>query len=141
MPTNGAILNFDLCDLENFVKSNTQVLVIHVSLLDIQCRPTYDKNLELIQPLLQELQHFLCFWFWPRGGQAKNLIGPKFISRKALTYRYMCTKLQVNNSSGYETYLLTDARRMPRGHIGSPQVSQKVLLLHTNGWITSKLLS
>jgi hypothetical protein len=35
----------------------------------------------------------LCvFWFWPLGGQAKNQIGPKFISRKTLTYGYMCTK-------------------------------------------------
>jgi hypothetical protein len=39
---------------------------------------TYDKNLELIQPLLQELSHFLCFWFWPPGGQAKDQTAPKF---------------------------------------------------------------
>jgi hypothetical protein len=29
-------LNFDLCDLENYVKSKTQLLVLcHVSLLDV----------------------------------------------------------------------------------------------------------
>jgi hypothetical protein len=38
----------------------------------------YDKNLEIIQPLVQELYNFLCFRFWPPGGQTKNQTGPKF---------------------------------------------------------------
>jgi hypothetical protein len=42
MPTNGAILNFDLCDLENKIKKPGYYVIL-----------TYDKN--LIQPLLQEL--------------------------------------------------------------------------------------
>jgi hypothetical protein len=46
---NGAILNFDLSDLQKYVKSKTQVLC-HVSLLDIP----NDQNLEMIQPLVQE---------------------------------------------------------------------------------------
>jgi hypothetical protein len=45
---------------------------------------TYDKNLEMIQPLVQELQDFLCFRFWPPGGQAKNQIGPKLGLRVTL---------------------------------------------------------
>jgi hypothetical protein len=44
----------------------------------ILIRCTNDKNLEMIQPLVEELQNFLCFWFWPPGGQAKKQIGPKF---------------------------------------------------------------
>jgi hypothetical protein len=44
----------------------------------ILIRYTYDKNLEMIQPLVQELQHFMCLQFWPPGGQAKNQIGQKF---------------------------------------------------------------
>jgi hypothetical protein len=44
----------------------------------ILTRYTYDKNLEIIQPLVQEFQHFMCFQFWPPGGQPKNQIGPKF---------------------------------------------------------------
>jgi hypothetical protein len=38
---------------------------------------TYDKNLEMIQPLVQELEHFLCFQFCPAGGQTKNQTGSK----------------------------------------------------------------
>jgi hypothetical protein len=34
MPTNGDILNFDLCDLEKLVKSETPVLC-HVMSLDV----------------------------------------------------------------------------------------------------------
>jgi hypothetical protein len=41
-------------------------------------RYTYDKNLEMIQPLVQEFYHFLRFRFWPPGGQTKNQTGPKF---------------------------------------------------------------
>jgi hypothetical protein len=44
----------------------------------ILIRCTHDKNLEMIKPLVEELHHFLCFRFWPPGGQAKNQIGPKF---------------------------------------------------------------
>jgi hypothetical protein len=36
---------------------------------------TYDKNLEMIQPLAQELYQFLVL---APGGQAKNQTGPKF---------------------------------------------------------------
>jgi hypothetical protein len=43
---------------------------------------TYDKNLEIIQPLVLELYQFL---FWPPGGQAKNQTGPKFGLRVTLT--------------------------------------------------------
>jgi hypothetical protein len=62
----------------------------------------YDKNLEMIQPLVQELQHFLCFRFWPPGGQAKNQIGLKFGLYSHLTYGYICTEFQVNSHSSYE---------------------------------------
>jgi hypothetical protein len=65
----GVILNSDLCDLQKRVKSKTREQS-HVSLLD--------KNLEMIQPFVQELWHFLCFRFWPPGGQTKNQNGPKF---------------------------------------------------------------
>jgi hypothetical protein len=41
----------------------------------ILIRYTYDNNLEMIQPLVQELYHFLCIRFWPPGGQAKNQTG------------------------------------------------------------------
>jgi hypothetical protein len=41
----------------------------------------HDKNLQLIQPLLQELYDFLCFWFWPPGGQAKDQTEPRFDMR------------------------------------------------------------
>jgi hypothetical protein len=47
-------------------------------------RYTYDKNLEMIQPLVQELA-LLCSRFWPPGGQAKNQTGPKFGMRVTLT--------------------------------------------------------
>jgi hypothetical protein len=38
---------------------------------------TYDKNLEMIQPLVHELQHFLCFWHLlakPRSRSDRNLV-------------------------------------------------------------------
>jgi hypothetical protein len=38
-------------------------------------RCTYVKKLRMIQSFVQELLHFLCFHFWPPGGQAKNQIG------------------------------------------------------------------
>jgi hypothetical protein len=44
----------------------------------------------MIQPLVQELQHFLCFRFWPPGGQAKN---------QTLLLVHICTKFQANSSS------------------------------------------
>jgi hypothetical protein len=44
----GDILNFDLCDLQKYVKLKPWASC-HVSLLD-----TYDKILEMIQPLIQE---------------------------------------------------------------------------------------
>jgi hypothetical protein len=34
-------------------------------MLCILIRHTYDKYLEMIQPLVQQLLHFLCFRFWP----------------------------------------------------------------------------
>jgi hypothetical protein len=43
----------------------------------ILTRYTYDKNLDMIKPLVQELQHFLRLRFWLPGGQTKNQIGPK----------------------------------------------------------------
>jgi hypothetical protein len=63
------VLNFDPCDLQK-VKSITRVLG-HVSSLDIPM-------IKITQPLVQELQHFLCFQFWPAGGQTKNQTAPKF---------------------------------------------------------------
>jgi hypothetical protein len=44
----------------------------------ILTRCTYDKHLEMIQPLVKKKYQFVCFWVWPPGGQAKNQIGPKF---------------------------------------------------------------
>jgi hypothetical protein len=32
----------------------------------------------MIQTLVQELYHFLCFQIWPPCGQDTNQIGPKF---------------------------------------------------------------
>jgi hypothetical protein len=72
MPTNGAVLNFDLYDLQNVGQIKNPGTM---SCILIRC--IYDKNLETIQPLVQELYHCLCFQFWPPGGQAKNQIGPK----------------------------------------------------------------
>jgi hypothetical protein len=40
----GAVLNFDLCDLQNLGQIMSCILI----------RCTYDKNLEMIQPLVQE---------------------------------------------------------------------------------------
>jgi hypothetical protein len=34
---------------------------------------TSDKNLRMIQSFVQELWHFLCFRFWPPGGQADQI--------------------------------------------------------------------
>jgi hypothetical protein len=83
MPTNGAILT----SVTFKGRSNQKLLVLcHVSLLD---RCTYDNNLELIQPLRQELQHFLCFWFWPPGGQSKNPTELKF----GLSYSYLVVRM------------------------------------------------
>jgi hypothetical protein len=69
----------------------------------ILTRCNNDKNLEMIQPLVQELQHFLCFQFWPSGSQAKIQIGPKFGLYSHFTLGYICTKFQVNSPSSYET--------------------------------------
>jgi hypothetical protein len=44
-------MKFDQCDLEKEVKSKTRILC-HVSLLDVN--NIYDKNVELIQTLVQE---------------------------------------------------------------------------------------
>jgi hypothetical protein len=45
----GAILNFDLCDLEIVRQIKNPGII---SCILIRC--TYDKNLEMIQPLVQE---------------------------------------------------------------------------------------
>jgi hypothetical protein len=49
MPTNSAILNFDLCDLQKYVKSKTWVLC-HVSLLDVRALLTDDDGCHVIVP-------------------------------------------------------------------------------------------
>jgi hypothetical protein len=66
----GDVLNFDLCDLQKVGKiKNLGIMSCILS------RCPYDKNLEMIQPLVQD---FLCFRFWPLGSQIKNQTGPKF---------------------------------------------------------------
>jgi hypothetical protein len=50
MPNDGDILNFDLCDLQMYVKSKIQVVC-------------HDKNLGLIQPFVQEYNvRALCLY-------------------------------------------------------------------------------
>jgi hypothetical protein len=68
------VLNFDLGQIKN---------LDIMSCILIRC--TYDKNLEMIQPLVQQLLHFLCFRLWPPGGQTKNQTEPKFGLRVTLT--------------------------------------------------------
>jgi hypothetical protein len=66
----GAILNFDLCDLKKVGQIKNPGIMSCILI-----RYPYDKNLEMIQPLVQNS----IFWgFWPPGGQTKNQIGPKF---------------------------------------------------------------
>jgi hypothetical protein len=79
----------------------------------ILIRYTNDKNLEMIQTFVQELWHFLCFRFWPPGGQTKNQTGPKLGMWVTLTQWYICTKIRVNCSSGYET-CPANGRRTPK---------------------------
>jgi hypothetical protein len=57
--TNGDILNIDLCDLQK-ARQIKNLGIMSCILI----RYTYDKNLEMIQSLVQEL--------WPPGGQTKN---------------------------------------------------------------------
>jgi hypothetical protein len=59
----GAVLNFDLCDLQKVRQIKNPDIM---SCILIRC--TYDKNLEMIHPLVQEQQHFVDFPRWPRGG-------------------------------------------------------------------------
>jgi hypothetical protein len=49
VPTKGAVLNFDLGDLQKEAKSKTQVFC-HVSLLDVPMIKIW----EMIQPLVEE---------------------------------------------------------------------------------------
>jgi hypothetical protein len=48
----GAVLNFDLCDLQKVGQIKTLGIM---SCILIRC--AYDKNLEMIQPLIQEYSH------------------------------------------------------------------------------------
>jgi hypothetical protein len=52
----GAVLNFDLCNLQNAgqIKNLDNMSYILI-------RYTHDKNLEMIQPLVQESEHFFVF--------------------------------------------------------------------------------
>jgi hypothetical protein len=60
-------------------------------MLCILIRCTYDKNIEIIQPFIQELQHFLCFQFWPPGGQV--LFSDAELIRYTCVREYIsCTK-------------------------------------------------
>jgi hypothetical protein len=68
----GDVLNLDLCDLQKVGQINNQGIMSCILI-----RYTNDKNLEMIQTFVQELWHFLCFRFWPPGGQTKNQTGPK----------------------------------------------------------------
>jgi hypothetical protein len=47
----GAVLKFDLCDLQDVGQIKYPGII---SCILIRCRPTYDRNLEMIQPLVQE---------------------------------------------------------------------------------------
>jgi hypothetical protein len=67
----GAILNFDLCDLQKVGQIKNPGIM---SCILIRC--TYDKTLEMIQPLVQE--HFVGFPRWLPGGHICSRIGPKF---------------------------------------------------------------
>jgi hypothetical protein len=58
----GAVLNFDLCDLQK-VGIKNQVIM---SCILIRC--INDKYLEMIQPLVHEKQHFDGFPRWLPGG-------------------------------------------------------------------------
>jgi hypothetical protein len=69
----------------------------------ILTRCTYRKNLEMIQPSVQEKSHFMCFRFWPTGGQTKNQTGLKFGLWITLTKWYMYTQFQGNSLNGYKT--------------------------------------
>jgi hypothetical protein len=59
----GAVLNFDLCDLQRAGQIKNLGIT---SCIFIRCN--YDKNLEMIQPLVQEYYHFVGFPRWPPGG-------------------------------------------------------------------------
>jgi hypothetical protein len=68
VPTNCAILNFDLGIIKNIF-----LVLCHVSFI----RCTYDKNLEMIQPLVQELTLFvfsvLALWWPSQESDDRNL--------------------------------------------------------------------
>jgi hypothetical protein len=64
----GAVLNFDLCDLQKVGKIKNSG---NMSCILIRC--TYDKNLEMIQPLVQELALFV-FVAKPRIRLDRNLV-------------------------------------------------------------------
>jgi hypothetical protein len=61
----GAVLNFDLCDLQKVGQIKNPGIM---SCILIRC--TYDKNLEIIQPLVQEENHR---WPYLKSDQAKIL--------------------------------------------------------------------
>jgi hypothetical protein len=69
-------------------------------------RCTYDINLELIQLLLQEFL-ILAPWWPSQESDLTKIYFPKGVDLGV----HMCAKFQVNNSSGYETCLLTNTRR------------------------------
>jgi hypothetical protein len=86
----------------------------------ILIRHTYDKNLEMIQQLVQQLLYFLCFRFWQQSDWTE-------IWSASYSYLLVCTKFRVNSSSSYETCPANGWRRRTlRDWIGSPQASQKL---------------
>jgi hypothetical protein len=73
----------------------------------------YDKNLELIEPLLQELQHFLVLtpWWPSQESDWAKIHFPKGVG------------LGVHTSSGYKTCLLTAAMLSHRLATGKPKIT------------------
>jgi hypothetical protein len=101
----------------------------------ILSRCTYDKKLEMIQPLVQEFNSTFCVSdFGPLVAKPRIRLDRNLVCELLFPSG---TKLQVNSSSSYETCPANGRRRQtPRDCIGSTQVSQKAENSHV--WYTER---
>jgi hypothetical protein len=82
---------------ENYVKSKTWDYVMYRTCILPIC--TYDKNVQTIQPLVQEKQDFVVFPRWLPGGHIWNPIRQKFVINIEGAQIYVQTRLKHSRSN------------------------------------------
>jgi hypothetical protein len=92
---------------------------IIISCILIRCN--YDKSLEMIQPLVQEVCTFCVFSFGPLVTKRRIRLDQNLVSELLLpSGTYEQSFESIARSSGYKTCPANVRRRTPRDRIGSP---------------------